>query len=188
MTRFVTSDPHFFHKNILNFTDKDGVKIRPYTTLDEMHSAMISNWNQVVRPNDKVYVLGDLLMAYKERDAVEQMKIFNSLNGKKSLILGNHDIFNLRVYQPYFDNIRAYRIFNTPKNNLSVICSHIPVHPCSQGRFAANIHGHLHDNQVMYQLDEYSEEIPDPFYINACVERNNFTPVNLDELLSKIDG
>lgn len=51
-----------------------------------MNEALIANWNAVVAPEDTVYVLGDFALAAR---AVEQ--ILPRLNGRKILILGNHD-------------------------------------------------------------------------------------------------
>ena len=56
---FFTSDTHFSHANMCKFLDYNGERIRPYEP-DECDELMIQNWNEMVKPEDKVYHLGDL--------------------------------------------------------------------------------------------------------------------------------
>ena len=161
---FVISDTHFGHKNILTFDKSDGKKVREFDSLDHMDKTMIENWNRVVKPVDKVYHLGDIVMNRR------CLPILDRLNGKKVLIKGNHDIFRLKDYTPYFYDIRAYKVF--PKHR--IILSHIPIHMDSFTRFRLNIHGHLHTNKI-----------EDDLYLNVCVENINYTPVDMAEILEK---
>jgi calcineurin-like phosphoesterase family protein len=73
---------HFFHENILKFGQRDEFK-----NLDEMHSHMIREWNKVVGKKDLVYIVGDFSFGGYE----ESKSMLNRLNGKKILIMGNHD-------------------------------------------------------------------------------------------------
>src|SRR5687767_6005129 len=82
MNTFFTSDTHWGHKNIIKFCS------RPYASVEEMDEAMITNWNDRVRPGDTVYHLGDFTF-YRRED--QQRRIIDSLNGNIKLILGNHD-------------------------------------------------------------------------------------------------
>jgi calcineurin-like phosphoesterase family protein len=74
-----------------------------------------------------------------------------------------------------------------------MILSHIPVHPDSKGRFAANIHGHLHSNRVRKPrgVDAktgtilYSNDI-DPWYFNVSVEQIRFKPILFETVLDRI--
>src|SRR5271165_2813112 len=76
-----TSDSHYYHNNILRYCD------RPFANLDEMHRAMIVNWNNCVSPLDTVYHLGDFAFG-----PVSNVKcILEKLNGKTILVRGNHD-------------------------------------------------------------------------------------------------
>ena len=139
----------------------DGVtKLRPWNTPEDMDEAMVARWNSVVKPKDRVYHLGDVVI---NRRALPTLK---RLNGRKVLVKGNHDIFKLSDYAPYFDDIRAYHVLD------GKILSHIPVYRDGLVRFGTNIHGHLHDRRV---LDH--EGNPDPKYYSVCVELHDFTPV-----------
>ena len=138
-TVFLIADTHFGHANICKFVNYDGSKVRPWENVEEMDEAMVERWNLVVRPFDKVYHLGDVAIAKRS------LVTLSRLNGKKVLIRGNHDIFNLKDYTPYFYDIRGSHKLN------NFVLSHIPVHPATiTNRWCAgNVHGHLHGNWVM---------------------------------------
>ena len=157
---FLTSDHHFGHTNILTFKRNDGTPLRPFTTIEEHDEVLIENWNKVVRPNDKVYHLGDVCFKFSVLQA-----IMPRLNGTKILIKGNHDGLKLSQYAQYFKDVRAYSILD------KFVLSHVPLHPESVTRWKANIHGHTHANCL-----------DDPQYINVCVEQTNYTPINFEEI------
>jgi calcineurin-like phosphoesterase family protein len=181
---FLTSDTHFGHAGVCRFTEADGVtKIRPWTDPDEMDEEMIKRWNAKVRPNDKVYHLGDVVINRKA------LKTLARLNGDKVLIRGNHDIFPDTEYREYFRELRAYHVLN------GMILSHIPLHEASLGRFGVNIHGHLHTNRVKKArgIDAktgatlYSTE-NDVRYHCVCVEQTDFTPILFEDVIKRIEA
>ena len=53
MKRWLISDIHFSHKNIIKYVD------RPYTTVGEINRNLIDNWNDCVDVNDQVFFCGD---------------------------------------------------------------------------------------------------------------------------------
>jgi predicted phosphohydrolase len=62
-----------------------------------------------------------------------------------------------------------------------VMLTHCPIHPMElEYRFNRNIHGHIHEKQVMKMLDGW-EEI-DERYICVSCERVDYTPKTLEEL------
>ena len=175
---FFISDTHFQHKNILTFTTNDGKKLRDFPSIEEMDEFIVTNWNKVVRPQDKVYHLGDVAMSHKH------LPILARLNGEKILIKGNHDTGKIEQYIPYFKDIRGSHQFD------GKLLTHIPVHVSALNRWSHNIHGHLHSNVVMKEVyhicaDDppgYTETIPDTRYINVSVELLNYVPISYDEL------
>jgi calcineurin-like phosphoesterase family protein len=179
---FLVSDTHFGHLGVCRFTRNDGVtKLRPWTDPDEMDEEMVKRWNETVKPTDKVYHLGDVVINRKA------LKTLHRLNGDKVLIRGNHDIFRDDEYREYFRELRAYHVMN------GMILSHIPVHVDSLGRFGVNIHGHLHSNRVMKPrgVDSktgdilYSDKI-DPRYHCVCVEQTDFRPILFEDVIKRI--
>jgi calcineurin-like phosphoesterase family protein len=173
---FLVSDTHFGHAGVCRFMRNDGVtKLRPWDNPEEMDEEMVKRWNETVRPNDKVYHLGDVVINKKSLNTMHR------LNGDKVLIRGNHDIFKLEDYTRHFRDVRGYHVMN------GMILSHIPVHEESLGRFGVNIHGHLHANRVkMKDPFGYREPIVDPRYHCVCVEQTDFRPILFEDVIKKI--
>lgn len=172
---WVYSDPHFGHANICKFTNYDGSKLRPWDDVHEMNKDLIDWYNELVDDNDRVYILGDVAFNIGSfRANVERLK------GRKILVPGNHEPKKMHKYIDLFDDVRGY------VQRDGFIMSHIPLHPGSLGRWALNIHGHLHANEVMVD-EEYQSCLPYPdvCYFCACVERTNFRPILLDDILKQ---
>ena len=167
---FLVSDTHFGHAGVCRFLREDGTKLRPWDSPEEMDEYMVEAWNKKVRPNDKVYHLGDVVINRRA------LKILALLNGDKVLIRGNHDIFRDTEYRHYFREIRAYHVMN------GMILSHIPIHSDSLGRFGTNIHGHLHSNRVM------KDGIVDTRYHCVCVEQTDFAPILFEDVIKRIEA
>ena len=175
---FLVSDTHFGHAGVCRFTRNDGVtKLRPFDTPEEMDEFMVEAWNARVRPNDKVYHLGDVVMSRRS------LSIMDRLNGDKVLIRGNHDIFKDEDYRKYFRELRAYHVMN------GMILSHIPIHSESLGRFGVNIHGHTHANRVMRPLATSGRtDVVDVRYHCVCVEQTDFAPILFEDVVKRIEA
>lgn len=174
---FLIADTHFSHQKMYEFTNFDGTKVRPWDTCEEGDEIMVDRWNAVVRPNDKVYHLGDVAIPRRGLD------ILARLNGSKVLIRGNHDIFKLRDYAQYFKDVRGSHKLD------QYVLTHVPIHPGAIARWMhGNIHGHLHNNVVTWAetvdtgISSMPEDVPDPRYINVSVERINYTPIAFEAL------
>jgi calcineurin-like phosphoesterase family protein len=182
---FLVSDTHFGHVGVCKFTHPDdpSVKLRPWDTPEEMDEEMIRRWNDRVRPNDKVYHLGDVVINRRALPTLAR------LNGDKVLIRGNHDIFRDTEYREYFRELRAYHVLN------GMILSHIPVHEASLGRFGTNIHGHLHATRVKKAWGVaartgevlYGSQL-DVRYHCVCVEQTDFAPILLEDVYKRIEA
>lgn len=170
---FIISDTHFGHANICRFTRPDGTKVRPFADVHEMDEAMVERWNAVVKPTDKVYHLGDVAIPRKS------LAILQRLHGEKILIRGNHDIFKIEDYTPYFRDVRAFHVLN------GCVFSHVPIHPVSLEKFGCNVHGHTHGNWVQRPSQIGGLE-RDPAYLNVCVENTDYAPLSLDEVFHRI--
>jgi calcineurin-like phosphoesterase family protein len=90
--KFYTSDHHFGHQLMLTACD------RPFETTREMDEFLIEAWNSVVRKDDLVFHLGDFSMGLG--DAARVQSIFRRLNGRKRLVLGNHDFSKPNTVHP----------------------------------------------------------------------------------------
>jgi len=164
---WVAADHHFGHANILNFKRDDGTPLRPFKTIEEHDETIIANHNAVVKAEDRVYLLGDVCIRRPSRH------LLGRLNGRLVLVKGNHDIFKIQDYLPFFDDIRSYVVQKDQDGN-KVILSHIPIHPESINRFGYNIHGHTHYMSVN-----------DSRYVCVSLEHINYTPIEIHEALRR---
>lgn len=81
MTTWFTSDLHFGHANIIQYSG------RPFRDVGHMNWALIERWNALVQPADTVWVLGDVAMGR----IVDTLPLVGQLAGHKRLLAGNHD-------------------------------------------------------------------------------------------------
>lgn len=159
---WLISDTHFNHSNIIKYCD------RPFKTVKEMDWEMVERWNSVVKPGDKVYHLGDVYMNASKGYITN---LLHHLNGRKRLILGNHDNGKDQNLHRYFEKILMWRMFP----EFGLLLSHVPVHESSlSSKGLTNVHGHTHINGS-----------PEGPYKSVCVELINYTPINIEELRTK---
>lgn len=160
---FFISDTHFFHDNIIQYCG------RPFANSELMNECLMDNWNEVVKPGDKVYHLGDVTMG---GDA-ETHDLLKRLNGKKRLILGNHDNPKMPSIANNFEKILLWNGFWSDGKGFTT--SHIPLYLESLRDGKVNVHGHIHN-----------AERADPHYINVCVEHIGYTPIHMDVIIERI--
>lgn len=167
---WLISDTHFNHSNIIKYCN------RPFASAKEMNEAIRDNWNETVKNGDIVYHLGDVYIG-KYPDNNGSTEIFlSSLNGRKRLILGNHDNGKDQILQRIFQKISIWRMFV----DYGIILTHVPIHAGSfRHKCEFNVHGHTHDNNV---VDENG--VLDSRYINVCVDKTNFKPIHIDSVRS----
>jgi len=161
--RFLISDMHFGHSNILNYEK------RPFEDVSIMDKAIINNWNSIVKHKDDiVFVLGDVSFYPKEETA----KIIGQLRGQKRLILGNHD--KGRSVK-FWHDVGFKEVYHYP------VCvddfywlSHEPMYLTSTMPYV-NVHGHIH-SQVISTDGEVNQ------YFNVSVERIDYTPIDFEKI------
>ena len=155
---FAIADLHFGHKKIITYEPSR----MHFLTIEEHDAELVYRWNSVVRKLDTVWVLGDVLFG---KHSFQHLSL---LNGTKKLILGNHDHYQLSLYQQHFSKI--YGSFKLK----DCILTHIPIHPSQFHRFKLNLHGHLH-----------SGVLDDLRYVNVSAQQQNLTPILLRTLISE---
>ena len=158
MSNFVISDTHFNHNNIINYCK------RPFNNVLEMNRRLIENWNNIVTNDDTVFHVGDF--GFGSREMLSD--ILRMLNGKKILIIGNHDIqkVNANIKLGFNDVYKKEFILD------NFIFTHFPLEYVPSDYI--NIHGHVHNT--------YFKQYDTDFHINVSADLINFTPVNLDNI------
>lgn len=163
MRRWVISDSHFYHNKIIEYCQ------RPFNTIEEMNQVIIKNWNQVIARDDIVYVLGDFCFGNKET----LKEIVSQLNGRKILILGNHDRLTKGAYlDAGFETVTKCPIIV----DNDFILSHQPIQG-DLGKFY-NIHGHRHKLPSEAQFS--------PRHFDIGVDDHNFFPHDLDTVIKTL--
>lgn len=137
-----------------------------------MNETLVQNWNKVVKPGDKVYHLGDVLMGPGGYEGFPSL--ISRLQGQKRLIVGNHDDIPWLSKGGWFKKVTMWKVMP----EFRVLLTHVPIHEDSiHERIVVsgglNIHGHIHEKPS-----------PKGPYKCVCVEHTNYTPVNLEEVIS----
>ena len=164
-------------------------KPRGFTSIEEHDAVIVENWNKVIKYNDCVFLLGDLML----NDNESGIKKLNMLNGTIYYIRGNH-CSNARcvMYEKQTNMHPLCGSFFTSWASLekikgySLYLSHYPtmvgsledMSPLSKRLI--NLHGHLHTKNKFYQ------DIP--FMYNVALDAHNNTPVSFDEIVADIEA
>lgn len=165
---WLISDNHFNHQKIIEYCN------RPFKTVEQMNEEMIKKWNSVVKKDDKIYHLGDFGFGSKEQIA----NVVSKLNGRIFLVLGNHDNHTPQWYRDagikeVYDHPIIIKDF--------IVLSHAP-QPfiCDSRTPYVNFFGHVHDSKMF--------ETYGPRHFCACVERHDYKPVNIEEIIKHFQG
>ncbi|MBO7211796.1 MAG: metallophosphoesterase [Methanobrevibacter sp.] len=176
---FFTSDLHFYHENIIRYCK------RPFKTIDEMNQSLIDNWNKTVPKDGIVFILGDFCFG--------QRTVWNSLlkqlNGKKYLIIGNHDRLSQIDYQSFE---MCVDLLSIKIQKTSFVLSHYPFLAWGGShRGTINLFGHVHSAPNMQPGDNIDFDTikfwPDNAY-DVGVDNNNYTPISYTELINKLQN
>lgn len=81
---WLSSDYHFQHNREFIY------KPRGFENVDEMNETIIANHNDVVREDDDIYLLGDLMLGGPDKMETG-LEMIRALKGRLHLIRGNHD-------------------------------------------------------------------------------------------------
>lgn len=169
---FFTSDTHFTHANIIRFCS------RPFKNVEEMDETMIANWNRVVSENDIVFHLGDFCMGGSSK----WTNVLNRLNGKIYLIIGNHDMKNLKQScSDRFEKVAMQMYIEVDKQKIYL--NHCPF-LCYGGAYRDTwqLFGHVHTNKNNTGIDAPRLEMLFPTQYDVGVDNNNFTPVSFEQV------
>lgn len=192
--RYYIADSHFFHGALNQRMDNRGFK-----STEDMNSYMLEKWNNKVRKNDEVVILGDLSWGKAE----ETNELLEKLHGRLYLIIGNHDRFlkNKNYNVDRFRWIKPYE--ELQDNKRKVVLCHYPI-MCYNGQYRLDkdgnpktymLHGHVHDTQDQRLLEQFqkitketSKKNPDETaskipcnMINCFCMYSDYMPLTLDE-------
>jgi calcineurin-like phosphoesterase family protein len=168
---YFISDTHFHHSKVIDYSR------RPYSSVEEMNQSLIDNWNKIVKPNDEIYHLGDFGFG----NANSLQKIINSLNGKKHLILGNHDTNTRDVFNTnFFSSVQNYKEIKINKQLL--VLFHYGQRVWNKSHYGSiHLYGHSHGT-----LPPHGRSVD--VGVDCKEITNEYRPVHLNEILSYMNN
>lgn len=200
-----SSDLHFSHKNVITYCN------RPFKDIEEMNEALIKLWNETVKKQDIIYVLGDFSLNPKW-----SRLLIPKLNGKKILVAGNHDACHIshkkcgkmvsRYLEDGWAEVHPHYKHLQLKNGQNVVLSHLPYDNEYDDRYKqyklpyqGNIllHGHLHGkykkkgNQIDVGYDAHQKILSEEEVIQLIEDKRDFIPSHLTKYFqekAKVSG
>lgn len=169
---WVWSDLHFWHKNIIGFSD------RPYDSVEHMNSELGRNYRMCVKEDDICIWVGDV--TFSNDNATNHF--LQSFPGYKILVAGNHDFNKKKLRKLEFDEVHLTLALEFP-DDVWLAFTHYPLEGKLPDKFldnmgleVYNIHGHTHDRNI-----------DNPRFFNVSVENIMYTPSQLGEVVKVIE-
>jgi calcineurin-like phosphoesterase family protein len=163
--RWATSDHHWGHRNILRYC----AETRKFPDVDEMNAQLIARWNDRIGHDDDVYLVGDVFVS-RRMTKETKVGILRMLNGRKTLIKGNHDDHLDIYHEAGFVGVHDHLVID------GILLIHRPPdkqHGREEWELARKIqpklivHGHTH-----------AKSVNKPKCLNVCVDWHDLHPVS----------
>lgn len=168
---YFTSDTHYFHTNIIKYCN------RPYRGISEMNDALRAEWMKTVRPQDRVYHLGDV--GFAPEDLLGPF--LQSLPGNKFLILGNHD--NPQILKKYFGWVKHYHELRVPRASASrgvqtIVLFHYAMRVWNKSHHGSwHLYGHSHGTLP---------DDPKALSMDVGVDPNRYKLLSVEDIAKKM--
>ena len=174
---WITSDSHFGHSKPFLYEP------RGFKNIEEHDEAIIQNWNSLVKPDDIVYHLGDVML----NDDEHGLKCLQRLNGHIYLIRGNHDTDNRLLKYTECWNVELVCNWATviKSGKQSIYLSHYPTITSNYDidkplkARVISVCGHSHTKDPFADWDK-------GLIFHCELDTNNCKPWNLEDILKAI--
>ena len=174
---FFSSDTHFCHNQPFLYEPRD------FQSVEEMNEAIIERWNKVVKPDDVVYHLGDIML----NDDIKGIECLRRLNGQIFLIYGNHDTDrrkNFIAEECPYKMIGGWYAIPIKYGKFSFFLSHYPTITSNFddkyfSQHVINLHGHTHQKTNFLNP-------ANPFMYHVGLDSHNCTPIHIDDIIKDI--
>lgn len=169
MNTYFTSDTHYFHANIIKYSN------RPFSSVDEMNEHLISEHNKIVKPEDELYHLGDFGFASNSK----LLEVISRLNGHKHFIYGNHDKAIMSDPKSFigkngFESIQYYK--EIKRDNVTICLFHYGARVWNKSHHGSYfLYGHSHGS-----LPPFNRSVD--VGVDAKFINNEYRPVSLEEI------
>lgn len=172
-----TSDLHLSHQRTFLYEP------RGFTSPEEMAEAIVERWNSVVKPEDTVYNLGDLVL----NDADAATPYLQALNGNQVWLVGNHDTLN--KIEKITSSCPRIHLLGTPQTSYATVIKngkwgfYLSHYPTCVGDFEEYkrlccICGHSHTKDRWQDWNKMCYHVE--------MDAHNCYPVNIEEIRADI--
>ena len=175
---WLSSDYHFQHNREFIY------KPRGFENVDEMNETIIVNHNDVVREDDDVYLLGDLMLGGPDKMEIG-LEMIRALKGRLHLVRGNHDTDKRwEAYSKLPNVVEQQNAIYFKYHNYHFYLSHFPtitsnLEKESLRQCTINLYGHTHQKSNFYQ------DIP--FIYHVGVDSHNCRPVSIEDIIQDMN-
>lgn len=153
-----TSDEHYGHKKIIEYCN------RPFSSIEEMNTVIINNFNSVVDKNDITLHAGDFCWSNKE-----PVDLIRQLNGNHIFLKGSHD--------HWLSDSSKYMWRKMFGETLVVVC-HYCMRTWERSHYNSwQLFGHSHG-----RLQGIGKQY------DIGVDNNKFYPVSFDQIVDIMSG
>ena len=177
MNIWFTSDTHWHFGHNKKFLWEP----RGFNSIEEHDRKIIENWNSVVKPEDEIYLLGDVML----NDNEHGLECINCLNGKIHIILGNHDgDSKIELYRKCKNIVSIEYATKIKYKKIYFFLCHYKVQTAnyddqlSWAKHIVSLHGHTHSKEKF--------EEGNPYQYNVSLDANNNIPISIDEIIENI--
>lgn len=168
---YFSSDLHFNHNKDFLYSPRN------FDSVESMNMTIVNNWNSIVKDEDEVYILGDLMLGNNDAG----ISFLRLLKGKLHIIIGNHDTEpRIELYKTLGNVVEVcYATQLKYKKAYFFLCHY----PTCVGNFDDNkkvwcLCGHSHTQDKFIDMDKKCYHVE----LDA---HNNF-PVSIEQVIEDI--
>lgn len=172
---WLTSDLHIGHDQPFIWQE------RGFKSVQEMNEEIVKRYNEIVHPEDIVYLLGDIIMG----DSDETIKYLDRLVGNKIIVRGNHDSeHRISLYKAHGCQVVDALYLKYRKYNF-----YLTHYPCITSNYdkdeplrvkMINVCGHYHTKNKFEDVDRGLTTY------HVEVDAHNCYPVNIDKIIQDL--
>lgn len=185
---YFVSDLHFGHKNCMAYDNRE------FESIEEHDEFIINKWNETVSPEDHTYILGDISWY----NVTRTIEILNSLQGDKTLIIGNHDhsFLKNKDFRNCFREITHYKELRFDDGRSLVLCHYcIPDFNNHYRKNGYHFFGHVHVSfeynmmmNVKYLMEELYEKPCQMYNVGIMCPEMEWRPKTFNEIVEAYDN
>lgn len=176
MAIYLISDSHFNHDRSFIYEP------RGFKNIYDHDIALVKNWNSIIKPEDEVYHLGDVMLG----DNTNGLKCLHQLNGKIHIIRGNHDT-DTRI-ELYKNASNVVEIVDAKYIRYKKYHFFLTHYPCITGNLekdnlkgmTCNFYGHTHQKNNFYE--------DRPYMYHVGVDSHNCMPVRIEDAIADMEA